>query len=170
MTFEVLLAAAAGAMIAGGLLLAVWSWTPRPERSPRPTRQGRLTRWWRGVPRWRRWLTLVALLAGLMIALSTGFVVAVVMFSVSAEISRGRFRVGSGFYTMGAALWWRDFGWEDSQLAVLSIVILTLGAITLAAGRITVGLTSRGDSPERFRAALGGIARLGRHRGQKLRR
>ena len=83
MTFEVLLAAAAGAMIVGGVLLAVWGWTPRPDRSPRPTSQGRLMRWWRRVPLWRRWLTLVALLAGLMIGLSTGFVVAVVMLPVA---------------------------------------------------------------------------------------
>ena len=79
MTTAVLMAAVAGALIVGGILLAVFGLTPRPERAARPTSQGRLSRWWARVPKWRRWLTVLALLAGVLVGLTTGLVVAVVV-------------------------------------------------------------------------------------------
>jgi Flp pilus assembly protein TadB len=75
-----LLAALSGALIVGGILLAIYGLIPQPVRPPRPkrpTRTGRLGRWWRGLPAWQRWSSLAALVAGVLIMLATGWVVAV---------------------------------------------------------------------------------------------
>ena len=75
-----LLAALAGAMIVGGLLLGVYGMIPRPVPPPkpkRPPRSGRLVRWWRGLPAWQRWASIAALLAGIVIMVTTGWVIAV---------------------------------------------------------------------------------------------
>jgi Flp pilus assembly protein TadB len=75
-----LLAALAGAMIVGGILLGIYGMIPRPvppARPKRPPRSGRLVRWWRGLPAWQRWSSIAALLAGLVIMVTTGWVIAV---------------------------------------------------------------------------------------------
>lgn len=95
--------------------------------------------------------------AGLLGAL---LAVAVVMPMVASQIDRGRFPVGSGFYTMGAALWWRDLGWRDTQSAIPGLLMIVAGAGLLAACRITTGLAVRGEIAERFRAALGAVTLL----------
>jgi Flp pilus assembly protein TadB len=75
-----LLAALAGAMIVGGILLGIYGMIPRPvppPRQKRPPRPGRLVRWWRGLPAWQRWASVAALLAGVVIMVTTGWVIAV---------------------------------------------------------------------------------------------
>ena len=75
-----LIAALAGAMIVGGLLLGVYGMIPRPVPPPkpkRPPRSGRLVRWWRGLPAWQRWSSIAALLSGIVIMVTTGWVIAV---------------------------------------------------------------------------------------------
>jgi Flp pilus assembly protein TadB len=75
-----LIAALAGAMIVGGILLGIYGMIPRPVPPPKPTRPprtGRLVRWWRGLPAWQRWASIAALLAGIVIMVTTGWVIAV---------------------------------------------------------------------------------------------
>ncbi|MCC6496254.1 MAG: type II secretion system F family protein [Propionibacteriaceae bacterium] len=75
-----LLAALAGAMIVGGILLGIYGVIPRPVPPPRPKRPprtGRLVRWWRGLPAWQRWASIAALLAGVVVMVTTGWVIAV---------------------------------------------------------------------------------------------
>lgn len=75
-----LLAAFAGAMIVGGILLGIYGMIPRPAPPPRPKRpprSGRLVSWWRGLPPWQRWASIAALLAGIVIMVATGWVIAV---------------------------------------------------------------------------------------------
>jgi len=80
---------------------------------------------------------------------------ALVINAVADQIDRGRFVVESGLYTMGAALWWRDFGWKDVALALPCAAAIGLTAVVLAITGVTTGLSSRGSAPDRFRAALG---------------
>jgi Flp pilus assembly protein TadB len=75
-----LLAALAGAMIVGGTLIGIYGMIPRPVPPPRPKRpprSDRLVRWWRGLPPWQRWASIAALLAGIVIMVATGWVIAV---------------------------------------------------------------------------------------------
>lgn len=75
-----LAAALAGAMIVGGILLGIYGMIPRPvpaARPRRPARVGRLIRWWRALPGWQRWSSIAAVLAGLVIMVATGWVIAV---------------------------------------------------------------------------------------------
>ncbi len=75
-----LLAALAGALVVGGVLLGIYALTPRPAPPPRPARPartGRLVRWWRGLPAWQRWSSLAALALGVLVMVATGWVVAV---------------------------------------------------------------------------------------------
>ena len=75
-----LLAALAGALVVGGVLLGIYALTPRPVRAPRPSRPartGRVVRWWRGLPAWQRWSSLAALAVGVVVMVATGWVVAV---------------------------------------------------------------------------------------------
>ena len=75
-----LIAALAGAMIVGGILLGIYGMIPRPVPPPRPKRpprSDRLVRWWRGLPPWQRWASIAALLAGIVIMVATGWVIAV---------------------------------------------------------------------------------------------
>ena len=79
-----LIAAVAGVLVTGGILLGVWAWQPRPERPARPPRQGRLSRWWGQVSPVRRLTILAAALVGLLLALTTGWMVAVVALPAAA--------------------------------------------------------------------------------------
>lgn len=75
-----LLAALAGAMIVGGVLLGIYGMIPRPvppARPKRPARSGRLIRWCRGLPAWQRWASIAGLLAGVVVMVATGWVIAV---------------------------------------------------------------------------------------------
>jgi Flp pilus assembly protein TadB len=75
-----LLAALAGALVVAGILLGVYALTLRPARPPRPARPvrtGRLVRWWRGLAGWQRWSSLAALALGVIVMVTTGWVVAV---------------------------------------------------------------------------------------------
>lgn len=74
-----LLAALAGALVVAGVLLGIYALTPRPAPPPRPARPartGRLVRWWRGLPGWQRWSSLAALALGVIVMVTTGWVVA----------------------------------------------------------------------------------------------
>ncbi len=75
-----LLAALAGALIVGGVLLGIYGLIPRPVPPPRPkrpARSGRLVRWWHGLPSWQRWSSVAGIVAGVVIMVTTGWVVAI---------------------------------------------------------------------------------------------
>ena len=74
-----LLAALAGALIAGGLVLGFWAAQPQPVRPPAPRPGGGLQLRWRAIPRSRRLGAIGALLAGVVVALATGWMVAAVV-------------------------------------------------------------------------------------------
>ena len=76
------------------------------------------------------------------------------------EIARSRFTIESGIYTMGAPLWWRDFGWKDGTAALPGLLLIATAGLVLAFGRITTGLTDRGHPRERLLAAVGAIVLL----------
>lgn len=80
--------------------------------------------------------------------------------SVWTEIERSRFTVVSTVHTMGAPLWWRELGWKDADSAMPGLLLIMAAASVLALGRITVGLTLRGEPRERLRAALGAMVVL----------
>jgi Flp pilus assembly protein TadB len=73
-----LLAAVAGALLVGGVVLGIWAAVPQPVRPARPPRQGQTGARWRAIPRARRIGAVVALAVGVVVALTTGWVVAAV--------------------------------------------------------------------------------------------
>lgn len=79
------LAALAGAMIAGGILGIITGLRPAPitetTRVARPSRPWR--RRWVAVPPARRWATLAALVAGVIVAAVTGWMIAIVILPVA---------------------------------------------------------------------------------------
>jgi hypothetical protein len=95
--------------------------------------------------------------AALLAALLFGMLV---LGSLWSQVDRGRFVIGSGIYTMGAPLWWRDLGWSDTDAALPGVLLIILGAFVLARTRITTGLASRGETAMRCLAATGAIVIL----------
>lgn len=95
----------------------------------------------------------LVLLAGL---LAAGLALA----SVWDEISRGRFLINSGIYTMGAPMLWRDWGWPDKESVLPGLVGLVIAACLLVWGRMTAGLALRGQPAERRLAAMGAVVLL----------
>ena len=93
------------------------------------------------------------LLAGLV-------VVALALLSVWTQVERSRFTIASGVHTMGAPLWWRDFGWKDKDVALPGLLLIVIPALGLAWSRVTAGLATRGQPRERLLAALGAIVLL----------
>jgi hypothetical protein len=83
--------------------------------------------------------------------------VGLALASVWGDIERSRFVMFSTVHTMGAPLWWREFGWRDADVAVPGMLLVTAAALALSLGRITAGLTTDGQPAERLRAALGAI-------------
>lgn len=73
-----LLAALAGALILGGIVLIVWALIPQPDRPPAPPRLPRST-WWSRLPRSRKLAAGLALAVGVGVAVTTGWVVAIVL-------------------------------------------------------------------------------------------
>ncbi|QLQ16358.1 MAG: type II secretion system F family protein [Micropruina sp.] len=73
-----LLAGLAGGLLAGGLLLGVWGLIPQPVRpaAPKPARR---PGWWSRLARWQQVGTLLAVPAGVVVGLLTGWVVAIVV-------------------------------------------------------------------------------------------
>jgi hypothetical protein len=93
--------------------------------------------------------------------LSTAVVVAVgTLASVWSQVDRGRFAIGSGVYTMGAPVLWRDLGWADAASVFPGLVVLGLLAGGLAWARLTAGLANQGALRERLLAAMGAIVLL----------
>lgn len=80
--------------------------------------------------------------------------------SVWPEIARSRFTIGSGIYTMGAPLLWRDLGWKDGTAALPGLALIAGAGLLLAFSRVTAGLTERGQPRERLLAAVGAIVLL----------
>jgi Flp pilus assembly protein TadB len=73
----------AGAMIAGGLGLAVLGLRRRPVPPPRPGTRWRWPGWVARMPRWRRVATVAAFVAGLVAAVATGWVLLVVLLPLA---------------------------------------------------------------------------------------
>ncbi|MBK8458807.1 MAG: type II secretion system F family protein [Micropruina sp.] len=73
------LAALSGSLIAGGVVLFVYGLQRTPLRPAGPSRGWRLPGWVRDTPPARLWGGLVALLVGVLVAASTGWVVAVLV-------------------------------------------------------------------------------------------
>ena len=86
--------------------------------------------------------------------------VAVALAKVWTQLDRSRFAIGSGVYTMGAPLWWRDFGWKDKDVALPGVLLIVIAALILVRSRTTTGLASRGEPRARLLAALGSIVLL----------
>ena len=80
--------------------------------------------------------------------------------SVWSQLGRGRFRIESSLHEIGAPLLGREWGWSDPTSQMVFVVACGLVAAGLAAGRFTVGLSTRGQPRERFAAALGVIVLL----------
>lgn len=77
-----LLAGVCGALIVGGLLLAVYGMIPQPERPPSTKPRldfGRPGRWWASLPAWQRWAVIASLPAGVLIGVTTGWMIAAVV-------------------------------------------------------------------------------------------
>lgn len=73
------LAATAGALVVGGVLLGVWAAVPRPVGPPSPRRTRPAPRWWRAVRPVQRVLAVAALAVGVIVALTTGWWVAILV-------------------------------------------------------------------------------------------
>jgi len=82
-------------------------------------------------------------------------VASMALASVWPQIDRSRFMIGSGAYTMGAPLWWRDLGWKDAESALPGVLLLVLLASGLTRLRVTTGLADQGSMQERLLAAIG---------------
>lgn len=80
--------------------------------------------------------------------------------AVWSQVDRGRFMIGSGIYTMGAPLWWRDLGWNDPLPVLPGLVGLGLLAGGLVWLRLTTGLAEHGEPRERMLAAIGACVLL----------
>jgi hypothetical protein len=93
------------------------------------------------------------LLAGLL-------AVGLALTSVWDEISRGRFLINSGIYTMGAPMLWRDWGWADKDSVLPGLALLVVAASLLVGGKITAGLARQGEPAERRLAAMGAVVLL----------
>lgn len=104
------------------------------------------------------WVRPVRRMPLVLLAALTG--VALALAGVWDEISRSRFTIESGIYTMGAPLWWRDLGWPDPASALPSLLVITGAALVLALSRTTAGLATRGQPRERLLAAVGAIMLL----------
>lgn len=71
-----MMAAVAGALLFGGTILGVYGATRQPVKPPAPRRQQpRVVTWWRGVPRTQRIGFAVAFAIGVVLALTTGWVI-----------------------------------------------------------------------------------------------
>ena len=77
------LAAVAGALLVGGGMLGIWASIPQPVRPPRPQRQAQTAVRWRAIPRGRRVAAVVALAVGVVVALTTGWVVVAVLLPLA---------------------------------------------------------------------------------------
>lgn len=86
--------------------------------------------------------------------------VALALAGVWDEIGRSRFLIRSGVYTLGAPMMWRDWGWPDNESVLPSLALLVCAAIMLVWGRVTAGLTLRGQPQERLLAAMGAVVLL----------
>lgn len=73
----------AGVMIAGGLALTLLGMQRRPVPPPRPHRRIGPPQWVARMPRWQSISALVALLAGVVIAAVTGWVILVVLLPLA---------------------------------------------------------------------------------------
>lgn len=161
MSFAALLAAVAGAMLTGGILLGVWAWRPRPERPPRLHRRGRLLRWWAGVSRVRRLATMATALAGLVVAFVTGWVVAVpalpaaVLWLPTLLMTSGE---GRTLARLGAiADWTRNLAGvitagQKLEGAITASVRSTPEAIRPEVGRLAARLRARWSTESALRA------------------
>ncbi len=97
----------------------------------------------------RHWLTGVAALAAV-----------VALAAVWSQIERSRFMIGSGVYTMGAPIWWRDLGWAAGGSTIAAGLALALLAVFFVRWRITTGLAGWGDRRGRMLAAMGALVIL----------
>ena len=95
----------------------------------------------------------LVLLAGLLVA-------GLALASVWDEISRSRFLINSGIYTMGAPMLWRDWGWPDKESVLPGLALLLVAAGLLAGGKVTAGLALKGQPAERRLVAMGAVVLL----------
>lgn len=93
------------------------------------------------------------LLAGLAVA-------GLVFMNVGDQVARGRFLISSGVYTMGAPMFWRDWGWADADSLLPGLILILLAALGLVAGRVTAGLALHGSPAERLRGAMSAVVLL----------
>lgn len=73
----------AGAMIAGGLALALFGLRRRPAPPPRPSRRPTLPAWVVRMPRWQRTAAVVALVVGLVVGTLTGWLILVAVLPLA---------------------------------------------------------------------------------------
>ena len=79
--------ALSGALMMGGILLAVWALIPRPEAVGRPirrpARKGRVRVWWEQLGPRMRWALVAALVVGVLVGVWTGFVLAALVLPLA---------------------------------------------------------------------------------------
>lgn len=80
--------------------------------------------------------------------------------AVWPQIERSRFLIGSGIYTMGAPIWWRDLGWVGGGSMFEAIMALSLLAVVFVRWRITTGLAESGAHRGQILAAMGALVIL----------
>ncbi|MES1194925.1 MAG: glycosyltransferase 87 family protein, partial [Opitutus sp.] len=74
------------------------------------------------------------------------------LVSVLPDLNHAPLAVPAGIHTMGAPVWWRDFGWTDAQARIPAVLLFVAAGVLLIRTGVTAGLATRGEPRERVLA------------------